>query len=102
MIDLVLIAAGLVCLVWSSDRFIDGAAAIAHHGGLSPLLIGMTIVSLRDLRTRNRGIDHRFTVRLRVLSLLGTPGLKHHQHRLGAGRHTLHYEHCDRQTNRES
>ena len=46
MIDLVLIAAGLVCLVWSSDRFIDGAAAIAHHGGLSPLLIGMTIVSL--------------------------------------------------------
>lgn len=46
MIDLVLIAAGLVGLVWSSDRFIDGAAAIAHHGGLSPLLIGMTIVSL--------------------------------------------------------
>lgn len=46
MIDLVLIAAGLLCLVWSSDRFIDGAAAIARHGGLSPLLIGMTIVSL--------------------------------------------------------
>ncbi|MDK4564794.1 calcium/sodium antiporter [Kingella kingae] len=35
---------GLVALVWSADRFIDGAAATAKHFGMSPLLIGMVIV----------------------------------------------------------
>lgn len=35
---------GLVVLVWSADRFIDGAAATAKHFGMSPLLIGMVIV----------------------------------------------------------
>lgn len=38
------IIAGLVLLVWSADRFIDGAAATARHFGMSPLLIGMVIV----------------------------------------------------------
>lgn len=38
------IVAGLVLLVWSADRFIDGAAATARHFGMSPLLIGMVIV----------------------------------------------------------
>lgn len=40
------IAAGLVILVWSADKFVDGAAAIANNLGMSPLLIGLTIVSL--------------------------------------------------------
>lgn len=40
------IAVGLAGLVWSSDKFVEGAAAIANHVGMSPLLIGMTIVSL--------------------------------------------------------
>lgn len=35
---------GLVILVWSADKFIDGAAATAKHFGMSPLLIGMVIV----------------------------------------------------------
>jgi cation:H+ antiporter len=35
---------GLLLLIWSADRFIEGAAAIAHHAGLPPLLIGMVIV----------------------------------------------------------
>jgi len=35
---------GLVVLVWSADRFIDGAAATARHFGMSPLLIGMVVV----------------------------------------------------------
>ncbi|GAA6133876.1 calcium/sodium antiporter [Oceaniserpentilla sp. 4NH20-0058] len=37
---------GLIVLVWSADRFVLGAAATARHLGMSPLLIGMTIVSL--------------------------------------------------------
>lgn len=35
---------GFVVLVWSADRFIDGAAAAASYAGLPPLLIGMVIV----------------------------------------------------------
>ena len=31
-------------LVWSADRFVDGAAATAAHAGMPPLLIGMVIV----------------------------------------------------------
>ncbi|MCW8107956.1 calcium/sodium antiporter [Alteromonas ponticola] len=38
------IIVGLIFLVWSADRFVEGAAASAHHAGLSPLLIGMVIV----------------------------------------------------------
>ena len=40
------IAAGLLVLVWSADRFVDGASAIADRAGLSPMLIGLTIVSV--------------------------------------------------------
>ena len=46
MLDMFFIVAGLIGLVWSSDKFVDGAAAIARWAGLSPLLIGLTIVSL--------------------------------------------------------
>jgi cation:H+ antiporter len=35
---------GLVLLVWSADRFIEGAAAVAQHLGVPTLLIGMVIV----------------------------------------------------------
>ena len=40
------VIAGLIILVWSADRFVLGAAASARNFGMSPLLIGMTIVSL--------------------------------------------------------
>ncbi|MFZ2041101.1 MAG: calcium/sodium antiporter [Desulfobacterales bacterium] len=35
---------GLALLVWSADRFVEGAAATARHFGMPPLLIGMVIV----------------------------------------------------------
>lgn len=35
---------GLGLLVWSADRFVDGAAAAARFGGMPPLLIGMLVV----------------------------------------------------------
>lgn len=38
------VLAGLVLLVWSADRFVDGAASTANHLGMSPLLIGMVIM----------------------------------------------------------
>lgn len=38
------VIAGLALLVWSADRFVEGAAATAQYFGMSPLLIGMVIV----------------------------------------------------------
>lgn len=38
------IIAGLILLVWSADRFVEGAAATARHFHVPPLLIGMIIV----------------------------------------------------------
>ncbi|WP_239923556.1 calcium/sodium antiporter [Agaribacterium haliotis] len=39
------ILAGFVGLIWSADRFVAGAAAFALNFGLTPMLIGLTIVS---------------------------------------------------------
>jgi cation:H+ antiporter len=38
------IAVGLLLLAWSSDRFVDGAASLARHTGVSPLVVGMVVV----------------------------------------------------------
>jgi cation:H+ antiporter len=46
LLDIVTIVIGLAVLAWSADLFIEGAAGIATRLGLSPLLIGMTIVSV--------------------------------------------------------
>lgn len=35
---------GLVLLVWSADKFVEGAAATAKHLGMPTLLIGMVII----------------------------------------------------------
>jgi len=41
---LLAILIGFVLLVWSADRFVEGAAGTARHAGMPPLLIGMVIV----------------------------------------------------------
>ena len=40
------ILVGLIVLIWSADLFVMGAAGIAKNLGLSPIVIGLTIVSL--------------------------------------------------------
>ncbi|PLX47502.1 MAG: calcium/sodium antiporter [Desulfobulbaceae bacterium] len=35
---------GLVLLVWSADRFVEGSAVTARYFGMPPLLIGMVVV----------------------------------------------------------
>ncbi|MGF1742918.1 calcium/sodium antiporter [Vibrio profundum] len=37
---------GLVFLVWSADRLVFGSAALAKNLGISPLVIGMTILAM--------------------------------------------------------
>ena len=44
MFPLLALFSGLILLVWSADRFVDGASATASHLGMSPLLIGMVVV----------------------------------------------------------
>ncbi len=43
-IAVVAIIAGLILLVWSADRFVEGASTVAKNFGMPPLLIGMLIV----------------------------------------------------------
>lgn len=38
------IIVGLALLVWSADKFVDGATSIAMHLGVSTMIIGITIV----------------------------------------------------------
>lgn len=38
------IIGGLLLLIWSADRFVDGAAATARHFGMPQLLIGMVVI----------------------------------------------------------
>lgn len=44
LLYLLAIVAGLAVLVWSADKFVDGAATLAKHLGVSALLIGIIIV----------------------------------------------------------
>ncbi|MCO6512648.1 MAG: calcium/sodium antiporter [Aridibacter famidurans] len=41
---IVSLIAGLLLLIWSADRFVDGSASTARHFGMPPLLIGMVVV----------------------------------------------------------
>ncbi|WGZ92794.1 MAG: calcium/sodium antiporter [Candidatus Thiothrix putei] len=41
---LLAVLAGFALLMWSADKFVDGAAATAKHLGVSTLLIGMVVV----------------------------------------------------------
>lgn len=44
LLPLLAIVFGLLLLVWSADRFVDGASSTARHFGMPPLLIGMVVV----------------------------------------------------------
>ncbi|RUO74381.1 calcium/sodium antiporter [Pseudidiomarina sediminum] len=44
LLAVVAVVLGLVLLVWSADKFVDGAAATANHFGMPPLLIGMLVI----------------------------------------------------------
>ena len=44
LLAVIALIVGLILLVWSADKFVDGAAATARYAGMPPLLIGMLIV----------------------------------------------------------
>ena len=41
-------------LIWSADLFVDGAASIAENMGLSPIIIGLTIVVTGDGKDKQK------------------------------------------------
>ncbi len=41
---IIAILAGFAILIWGADRFVEGAANIATNFGVSPLIVGLTIV----------------------------------------------------------
>lgn len=43
-VSLLFVFGGLAALAWSSDFFVDGAAALARALGISPFIIGMVII----------------------------------------------------------
>ncbi|MCP4411835.1 MAG: calcium/sodium antiporter [Gammaproteobacteria bacterium] len=46
LLNFALIFIGIALLVWSADRFTDGASAVARNFGVSPLIVGLTIVAM--------------------------------------------------------
>ena len=44
LLAIIALVVGLAVLVWSADRFIDGAVATAAYAGMPPLLIGMVVI----------------------------------------------------------
>ncbi|GAJ00617.1 unnamed protein product, partial [marine sediment metagenome] len=45
LISIVQLAGGFILLVWGADRLVAGASALARNLGVSPLIIGLTIVA---------------------------------------------------------
>ncbi len=46
LLAFVAIIVGLILLVWSADKFVDGSVGLAENWGMSKAMIGLTIVSL--------------------------------------------------------
>lgn len=44
LISIIAVFIGLALLVWSADYFVEGASVVAHNLGVSPLIIGITII----------------------------------------------------------
>lgn len=61
------IIVGLLVLLWSADRFVEGSASVARHLGISPLVIGMVIVGF--------GTSAPEMVVSALASIQGNPGL---------------------------
>ena len=45
LLDTVIIVLGFIGLIWGADKFVFGASGLARNLGVSPLMIGLTIVA---------------------------------------------------------
>jgi cation:H+ antiporter len=44
LLSIAAVIVGIILLIWSADRFVDGASGLARNMGLAPLLVGMLVV----------------------------------------------------------
>ncbi len=45
VVDVFIVVLGFIGLIWGADKFVFGASALARNLGVSPLMIGLTIVA---------------------------------------------------------
>ena len=67
VIPAIVLIIGLIILIWSADKFVEGAAAAAHHAGMPSLLIGMVVIGF--------GTSAPEMVVSAISALQGNPGL---------------------------
>jgi len=65
--QVLILAMSLVALVWSADKFVFGASSLARNLGVSPMIIGLTIVAM--------GSSAPEMMTAATASLQGTPNL---------------------------
>lgn len=46
LVQVLIFVLGLIVLSWAADRFVYGASALARNIGISPMMIGLTIVAM--------------------------------------------------------
>ena len=46
LVHVLILLVSLVVLVWSADKFVFGASSLARNMGISPMIIGLTIVAM--------------------------------------------------------
>ncbi len=46
LVQILILLVSLVILVWSADKFVFGASSLARNFGISPMIIGLTIVAM--------------------------------------------------------
>ncbi len=66
-VPVIVLVLGLIILIWSADKFVEGAAATAHHAGMPSLLIGMVVIGF--------GTSAPEMVVSAISALQGNPGL---------------------------
>ncbi len=67
LLNILAIFTGFAVLIWGANHFINGAAALANNLGVSPLMIGLTIVGL--------GTSAPEVLVSSIASIDGNPGL---------------------------
>lgn len=46
LVQILILLISLITLVWSADKFVFGASSLARNVGISPMIIGLTIVAM--------------------------------------------------------
>ncbi len=67
ILSIIAIIGGLILLVWSADKFVEGSASTARYFGMPPLLIGMIVVGF--------GTSAPEMVVSALAALQGSPGI---------------------------